>query len=60
MAESIMKNKYQEPFSEWQKRNCSSCRFSDKKMVGTGNACCTYILNCELDDEGECKTMRIV
>jgi len=55
-----MKNKYQEPLSEWQKRNCPSCRFSDKKLVGTGKPCCTSFLQHELDDEGECKTMRVV
>ncbi len=53
-----MKDKYSEPLSEWQERNCSDCRFADKKKVGTGEACCTYYLQYEMDDEGECKTRR--
>ncbi len=53
-----MKDKYSEPLSDWQKRNCAGCRYADEKMVGTGEACCTYYLHCETDDEGECKTRR--
>jgi len=53
-----MKDKYHEPLSEWQKRNCTGCRFADKKKVGTGEACCTYYLQFKMDDEGECTTKR--
>ena len=53
-----MKDKYHEPLSEWQERNCAGCGFVDRKKVGTGEACCTYYLHYELDDEGECKTKR--
>jgi len=53
-----MKDKYREPLSEWQARNCASCRFSDKKLVGTGKACCTYPGVFEMDDKGECETRR--
>ncbi len=53
-----MRNKYSDPLSEWQERNCTSCRYADKKAVGTGDACCTYYLSIERDNEGECKTAR--
>ena len=53
-----MKDKYSEPLSEWQKRNCTGCRYADEKMAGTGEPCCTYYLPVELDDKGECKTRR--
>lgn len=53
-----MKDKYHEPLAEWQKRNCAGCRFAEKKKVGTGEACCTYYLQYELDDKGECKTRK--
>ena len=50
--------KHYEPLAEWQKRNCTGCRFAEKRAVGTGKACCTYYLQYELDDKGECKTKR--
>jgi len=53
-----MNDKYHEPLSEWQKRNCTGCQFADMKTIGTGEACCTYYLHYELDDKGECKTKR--
>lgn len=53
-----MKDKYHEPLRKWQERNCHVCKFSDKRLVGTGKACCTYPGVYELDDEGECKTRR--
>ncbi len=53
-----MKDKYQELLSEWQKRNCTGCRFADEKKIGTGDACCTFYLSIEMDSEGECKTAR--
>ena len=46
----MIKDKYHEPLSEFQKRECSACRFSDKKLVGTGKACCTYPGVYEIDD----------
>ena len=55
-----MAKKYQEPLSEWQKRNCAGCKFADEKKVGTGEGCCTFFLQYELDDEGECKTKRVM
>lgn len=54
-----MKDKYHEPLSEWQKRNCAGCKFVDEKRVGTGEACCTYFMMLEMDDDGECKTREL-
>jgi len=53
-----MKDKYHESLRKWQERNCHVCKFSDKRLVGTGKACCTYPGVYELDDEGECETRR--
>ena len=52
--------KHYEPLTEWQKRNCSGCKFADGKTVGTGEACCTYYLIFKQDNNGECTTRKIV
>lgn len=44
-------------FEDFQKANCTGCKFADKPMIGTGRPCCTYAF--KLDHSGGiCHTKR--
>jgi len=37
---------------EFQRENCTDCRYADKPKVGTGEPCCTYAGKLETDRAG--------